>query len=74
LLIREGKGRDAETREEQLRDNSAALGQGPSSSSRNTHNIIIEFFCRTKPHNKWKMLMKHSLFWKEDHQTAEDQL
>ena len=32
-------GRNAETREEQSGNNSAALGQGPG-SSRDTHNII----------------------------------
>ena len=31
MLIREGKGRNAETREEQSRNNSAALGQSPVS-------------------------------------------
>ena len=36
-----GKGGDAETREEQSWNNSAALGQGPGSSSRNIHNSIF---------------------------------
>ena len=39
-----GKGRDAETREEQPRNNSEALGQGPSSTSRDTRKTIFEFF------------------------------
>ena len=61
LLIR--KGGDAETGEEQSRDNSAALGQGPGFSSRDTHNNNFEPFCRTKTPNKWKnYLMKHSSF------------
>jgi len=38
LLIREGSR--CETREEQSRKNSAASGQGPGSSSRDTHNIF----------------------------------
>ena len=45
VLIREG---DAETREGQSRNNSIALGQGPGSTSRDSHNNIFEFFCRTK--------------------------
>ena len=36
-------------REEQPRDKSAALGQGPGSRSGNILNSIFEFFCRTKP-------------------------
>ena len=36
------------TREEQSRNNSAALGQGPGSSSKNIHNNIFEFFCRNQ--------------------------
>ena len=51
-----GKGGDAETREEQSRKNSAALGQGPGSASRDTQNSIFELFCRTGTPNKWKML------------------
>ena len=58
-------------RAEHLRENSAALGQDPGSSSRNIHKNIFEPFCRTKTPNKWKMLttwwsMFHSR--KEDHQ------
>ena len=45
-----------ETKEEQSRNNSAALGQDPGSTSRDTHNNIFELFCRTKTPNKWKML------------------
>ena len=41
-------------REEQLRNNSAALGQGPGSTSRDTHNNIFKLFIELKP-NKWKM-------------------
>ena len=37
---------DAGTREEQSRNNSAALGAGPRSPSRDTHNSILELFCR----------------------------
>ena len=45
------KGGDAETKEEQSRSNGAAVGQGFSSSSRNKHNNISEFFCRNSgPH------------------------
>ena len=50
-----GKGRDAETREEQSRNNSAALGQGPGSTSRDTHSSVFKLFIELKP-NKWKML------------------
>ena len=38
------------------RNNSAALGQGPGSASRDIHNNFFELFCRTKIPNKWKML------------------
>ena len=41
-----GKGENAETKEEQSRNNSAASKQGPGSSSGNTHNNIFEFFYR----------------------------
>ena len=63
------KGGNAERREEQLRNNSAALGQNLGSASRDMHNNIFELFCRTKAHNKWKMncLMKHSSFQREGH-------
>ena len=42
----------AVTREEQPRNNSATLGQGPGSTSRDPQNNIFEFFTvlyRTKP-------------------------
>ena len=38
-----------ETREEQPRKNSAALGQGPGSVSRDTHNNAFKFFIELKP-------------------------
>lgn len=41
-----GEGGDAEAKEGQSGKNSAALGQGPGSSSRDTQNSISEFFCR----------------------------
>ena len=41
-----GKRRDAHTREEQLRNNIAALGQSVGSSSRDTQNHTFELFCR----------------------------
>ena len=44
-----GKGGVAETREEQSRNNTAALGQGPGSVSRGSQNSIFELFCRAKP-------------------------
>ena len=49
-------GGDAETREGQSRNNSAALGQGPGSASRDKHNNIFELVYRTKTPNKWKIL------------------
>ena len=48
LLIREGRG--CETREKQWR---AALGQGPVSASRDTHNNIFELFADTEELPKW---------------------
>ena len=44
------------TREEQSRNNSAALGQGPDSTSRDTCNNIFESFYRANSPNKWKIL------------------
>ena len=67
LLIRE-------ITEEPSKNNSVVLRQGPGPSSRNVDNNIFEFGCRTKTPNKWKMLMKHPLFLKEDHQTPGHQL
>ena len=69
-----GKRGNVETREEQSRDKSAALGQGTGPSSRNIYNYIFELLCRTKTPNKQKILIKHSSFRKEDHQTTEHQL
>lgn len=40
-------GEGMQRREEPSRSNSAALEQGPASSSRNIYNHIFEFFCRT---------------------------
>ena len=51
-----GKGEDAETREEQLRNNSAALGQGPGSPSRDIHDNIFELFCRYWNSYQWEKL------------------
>ena len=42
-------------------------GQGLGPSSRNMDNNIFEFFYRRKPPKESKMLMKPSLFQKEDH-------
>lgn len=53
LLIR--KGGDTETREEQSRDHSAALGQGSCSSSKNMCNNTFECLCRAKTPNKLKV-------------------
>ena len=48
-----GKAGDAETREEQSRDNPAALGQGPGFSSRNiSDNSIFGFLGRPKTPKK----------------------
>ena len=52
-------------REEQPRNKSAVSGQGPGLSSRNIDSNIFEFFCTTKPPNKWKMLIKNSSFQKK---------
>ena len=68
-IANQGRKGDADTREELSRDNSAALGQGSGSSSRNIHNNIFEFFHRTETPNKRKMLMKHYSFQKKDLQT-----
>ena len=40
------KGVNAETREEQRRNNSADLGQEPAPSSRDTQSNTFELFCR----------------------------
>ena len=49
---------------------SAALAQGPGSSSKNIHKNVFEPFYRPKTPNKWKnYLMKHSSFRKEGEPT-----
>ena len=53
-----GKGEDAETREEQARNNSAAWGQNPI--PKHSQDRIFEFFCRTKV--KVKLLSHVQLF------------
>ena len=55
-VANQGREGIPKTREEQPRNNSAALGQGPGSASRDTHSNIFELFCRAKIPNKWKML------------------
>jgi len=50
-----GKGGDAETREEQSRNDSAALGQ-VLVPLQGINSNIFEFFCRTKTPTKCKML------------------
>ena len=65
-----GKGEDEETREEQSRNSSAALGHySRGSPSRGTHNNIFELFYRTKPptNEGVNYLMKHSSFQREGH-------
>ena len=47
-------GSNAKTREGQPRNNSAALGQGPGSASRDIRNNVFKLFIELKP-NKWKM-------------------
>ena len=54
--LQSGKGRDAETREEQSRAYSAALEQGLASTSRDTCNHSFEIFHRTKTPHTWKIL------------------
>ena len=58
--LQSGKGRGAETREEQSRNNSAALGQGPGSTSSNTHRSVFKLFFRAvnKTPTKWKMFQR----------------
>ena len=46
-----------ETREEQPRHHSAALGQGPGSTSRDTHNNVFELFLELKPPTNEDYLM-----------------
>ena len=52
-VINDLKGGNAETREEQSRNNSAALGQGPR-SSRDIHNISLSS-AGTKAPTRWRM-------------------
>ena len=47
---------DAETREDQLKNNSAALGQDPGPPLGDTHSSIFELFGRTKAFTEWKLL------------------
>ena len=47
-VANQGREGDAETREEQSRNDSAALGQGPSSTLRDTHNNVFELFTELK--------------------------
>ena len=49
LIPEGGRKKGGATREEQSRDNSAALGQGPGSSSRKIQSNTFESFCRTHP-------------------------
>ena len=62
-----GKGRDAETREEQSRDNSAALGQ-VLVPPQGIITIALRSSTELNP-NKGKMSMKHSSFQKKDLQS-----
>ena len=41
-----GKGEDAETKEEQSRNNGVVIGQVSASYLRNIHNNVFEYFCR----------------------------
>ena len=55
LLVRERKR--CETREKQnIKRNSAALGQGPSSLSMDTHNNIFECFTDIENASRWEKL------------------
>ena len=64
-----GKRGNAETKEKQSRNDSAALGQGPGSSLSNIHNNIFKCFCRNygpHPGGGWqlhagcKIFLEHS--------------
>ena len=57
LFQKEG---DAELREEQPRNNNVALGQGPGSASKDTHNKIFKPLLELKP--LWKDFGQHSSF------------
>ena len=67
MLMREGRG--CRARGGQVKTNGAAWGQGPGSSSRDTHKNIFELTCRNKTPNKREItyLRKHSSFWRESH-------
>lgn len=43
------EGRGYRNKERQPRHHSAALGQGPGSTSRDTHNNVFELFLELKP-------------------------
>ena len=53
------------TREEQRRNNSAALGQGPGSALSDTHNNIFELFIELKRQQMEDVSILHS---REDQQ------
>ena len=60
--IAKGKGGNAETRKDQSRESSAALGQGPGPSLRNIPNNIFEPFCRTKAPQQMEELLDEAFF------------
>ena len=66
LLIREGG--DIETKEGQPRDNSAAWGQDPGSTSRDTHNHACEIFIELNPQQMEDISILHS---RENHLKAD---
>ena len=72
--LQSGKGRGAETREEQSRNNSAALGQGPGSTSSNTHRSVFKLFFRAvnKTPTKWKMLHHLLIYLFSETKSIED--
>jgi len=63
-LIREGRG--CRDKGEAAMNNSAAVEQGPGSTSRDTRNNIFELFCRTETPNERKMLAVSSFQMKEN--------
>ena len=56
LLIREGRGCKIRDKQTVKRSNSAALGQGHGSLSRDAHNVF-ELFCKYKTSTTWEELM-----------------
>ena len=53
-----------EAREEQSKNDSATLQQGPGSSSRNAYNDIFEFFCGKwgcHPGGGWQLQAEHKI-------------